>query len=178
MIEKLKEGTTMITLGGGTVLMGNVKAKSEDKPFGIFLTDLEQNPENSTIIAMDSNKAIASYMMGMVRFLEAYVDETTKPEIQKALQGLKNELEPLLGDLATQKPVAPVQSDISLETAKKEYAFKPGDRVVHLAFGAGSVHKVIQTSDIETYEVKYDDSRHILVSFAESLVAENATREA
>jgi hypothetical protein len=96
VIEKLKNGNTLITLGEGTVFTGNVSADESEKPFGIYFSDKESKSENAVIIALPSNKAIASYMMTLVRFLDAYVDENTDPLMLKGLEGLKRDLEPLL----------------------------------------------------------------------------------
>lgn len=96
MIKKIKNGNTLITLGEGTVFTGNVSACESEKPFGIYFSDKESKSENAVIIALPSNKAIASYMMTLVRFLDAYVDENTDEVILKALEGLKRDLEPML----------------------------------------------------------------------------------
>ncbi|WCK57416.1 hypothetical protein PP175_25450 (plasmid) [Aneurinibacillus sp. Ricciae_BoGa-3] len=96
MIEKLKNGNTLITLGEGTVFTGNVSADESEKPFGIYFSDKESKSENAVIIALPSNKAIASYIMTLVRFLDAYVDENTDQIMLKALEGLKGNLEPML----------------------------------------------------------------------------------
>src|SRR5437764_8051877 len=96
MIEKLKNGNTLITLGEGTVFTGNVSADGDEKPFGIYFSDKESKSENAVIIALPSKKAIASYMMTLVRFLDAYVDENTNLLMLKGLEGLKRDLEPLL----------------------------------------------------------------------------------
>lgn len=96
MIEKLKNGNTLITLGEGTVFTGNVSVDETEKPFGIYFSDKESKSENALIIALPSNKAIASYMMAMVRFLDAYVDEDTDQQMIDGLKGLKEMLEPML----------------------------------------------------------------------------------
>lgn len=150
MIEKLKNGNTMITLGEGSVLMGQVSEKDGEKPFGIYITDLEQNPENTTIISLGSNKAIAAYMMAMVGFLESYVDDSSSPEILNALNLLRADLEPMMPKLAVTK-----QAD-SLKPNDREGRFKPGDRVVHMEYGAGTVKKNISNEYAEVYRVDYD----------------------
>ena len=86
----------MITLGEGTVFSGNVSSDENEKPFGIYFTDVEGMSENAVIIALPTTKAIASYMMTLVRFLDAYSDENSDPAILKALEALKRDLEPLL----------------------------------------------------------------------------------
>jgi hypothetical protein len=96
MIEKLKNGNILITLGEGTVFTGNVNADETDKPFGIYFSDKESKSDNAVIIALPSNKAIASYMMTLVRFLDAYVDENTDQQMINAIEGLKKDLEPML----------------------------------------------------------------------------------
>lgn len=96
MIEKLKNGNTLITLGEGTVFTGNVSADENEKPFGIYFSDKESTSENAVILALPTNKAIASYMMTLVRFLDAYVDENTDPQVLEGLEGLKAMLEPML----------------------------------------------------------------------------------
>lgn len=96
MIEKLKNGNTLITLGEGTVFTGNISESEGDKPFGIYFSDKDSKSENAVIIALPSNKAIASYMMTLVRFLEAYVDENTDQRMIMGLQLLKRDLEPML----------------------------------------------------------------------------------
>ena len=96
MIEKLKNGNTLITLGEGSVFIGNVSAEESEKPFGIYISDKENKSENAIIIALPSNNAIASYQMALVRFLEAYVDEDTDQQMIEGIKGLKELLEPML----------------------------------------------------------------------------------
>lgn len=96
MIEKLKNGNTLITLGEGTVFIGNVSADESEKPFGIYISDKENKSENAIIIALPSNKAIASYQMALVRFLEAHVDDDTDQLMLDGIKGLKELLEPML----------------------------------------------------------------------------------
>lgn len=168
MIETLKNGNTMITLGEGTVLTGNVCAGEEQKPFGIYFTDREQNPENSVIIALPSNKAIASYMMAMVRFMDAHIDETTSPEMVKSLVDLKADLEPMLEGLNIMESVKPVQPNAQLKPDEREGRFKPGDRVVHMQYGAGTVKENISNRYAEVYRVSYDNGG--LVDSSEGLL--------
>lgn len=153
MIETLKNGNTMITLGEGTTFTGNVCAGDEQKPFGIYFTDKEQNPENSVIVALPSNKAIASYMMAMVRFLDAHIDETTSPEMVKSLVDLKADLEPMLEGLNITESVQP---KTPLKPNEREGTFKPGDRVVHMQYGVGTVKENISNQFAEVYKVDYD----------------------
>ena len=96
MIEKLKNGNTLITLGEGTVFTGNVSRSDDEKPFGIYFSDRKATSEDAIIVALPSKTAIASYMMTLVRFLDAYVDENTDPVMTKIIEGLKNDLEPML----------------------------------------------------------------------------------
>lgn len=96
MIEKLNNGNTLITLGEGTVFTGNVSSENDEKPFGIYFSDKESKSENAVIIALPSSKAVASYMMTLVRFMDAYVDENTDIQMVKAIESLKKDLEPLL----------------------------------------------------------------------------------
>jgi hypothetical protein len=96
MIDKLLNGNTLITLGEGTVFTGNVSAVEEEKPFGIYFSDKEGKSENAVIVALPNNKAIASYLMTLVRFLDAYVDEDTNKQMIDGIKGLKELLEPML----------------------------------------------------------------------------------
>lgn len=96
MIEKLKNGNTLVTLGEGTVFIGNVGAGENEKPFGIYISDTEGKSENAIIIAIPNNKAVASYMMAMVRFMEAQMDDTTQQEVIDGIKGLKELLEPMM----------------------------------------------------------------------------------
>lgn len=96
MIEKLSNGNTLITLGEGTVFTGNVSDSDEEKPFGIYFSDREGKSDNAVIIALPHNKAVASYMMTLVRFMDAYADEKEDADIAKAIKTLKSELEPLM----------------------------------------------------------------------------------
>ena len=156
MIEKLKNGNTMITLGEGSVLTGNVSEATGEKPFGIYITDVEQNPENTVIIALPSNKAIASYMMSMVRFLDAYVDESTDSEMLDAIKGLKEQLEPMMPTLKGSTSKEPIQPKAPVKPDVKEGRFKPGDRVIHINFGLGTVLENTSTRYAEAYRVNYD----------------------
>lgn len=96
MIEKLKNGNTLITLGEGTVFIGNVSENESEKPFGIYISDKENKSENAIIIALPTNKAIASYMMAVVRFLEAHADENSDQTFIDGIKGLKELLEPMM----------------------------------------------------------------------------------
>lgn len=95
MIEKLRNGNTLITLGEGTVFTGNVKAGENDKPFGVYFSNVESKSEDAVIISLTSNEAIASYMMTLVRFLEAYADENSM-QLKESLENLRKDLEPIL----------------------------------------------------------------------------------
>lgn len=96
MIEKLKNGNILITLGQGTVFTANACADDSEKPFGIYFSDKDSKSENAVIIALPNNKAIASYMMTLVRFMEAYIDKNTDDNLSNVIEKLKNDLEPLL----------------------------------------------------------------------------------
>lgn len=96
MIRKLKNGNTLITLGEGTVYTGNVSEKDSDKPFGIYFTNKKGKSTDAVIIHLPSEKAIASYVMALVRFLEAHVEEGEFEEVFESIQQLKHDLEPML----------------------------------------------------------------------------------
>lgn len=96
MIRKLENGNTLITLGEGTVFTGNAFANDDKKPFGIFFTNkLTFTKEEAVIIQLSSDKAVASYLMSLVRYLEAHTDADMK-EFSVAVQKLKEDLEPFL----------------------------------------------------------------------------------
>lgn len=177
MIEKLKNGNTMITLGEGTVLMGNTSAGKDEKPFGIHITDVEQNPDNTVIIALPSNKAIASYMMAMVRFLDAHVDESTSSEMMESIKGLKEQLEPMMPTLVGTTSKEPVQPKARLKPNEREGTFKPGDRVVHMEYGAGTVKENVSNEYAEVYKVDYDNSFSGMDSSEGLLVWEHNKKE-
>ena len=97
MIEKLKNGNTLITMGEGTVFTGNIHLDKEDKPFGIAFTNEKELSKDSeaVIIQIHNTAGVASYLMAMVRFLEA----TAEPDMTQLLDSielLKKDLEPLL----------------------------------------------------------------------------------
>lgn len=156
MIEQLKNGNTMITLGEGSVLSGMVSGAAGEKPFGIYMTDVEQNPNNTVIIALPSNNAIASYLMSMVRFVEAHSDEETSPEMLEVIKSLKGQLEPMMPTLIGTTSKEPIQPKVQLKPNEREGTFKPGDRVVHMEYGAGTVKENVSNEYAEVYKVEYD----------------------
>lgn len=95
MIQKLDNGNILITLGKGTVFTGNVYAPDEDKPFGIYFTNEKGKSEDVVIINISSQSGVASYIMALIRFLEAQVD-SEETEFKKAVGQLKSHLESLL----------------------------------------------------------------------------------
>lgn len=96
MIEKLSNGNTMITLGMGTVFVGNVHAGKEDeKPFGICFSNEKGITSDAIILQIVNTAGVASYLMAMVRFLEA-TSEPNMKELLESIELLKRDLEPLL----------------------------------------------------------------------------------
>lgn len=95
MIKKLSNGNTLITLGEGTVFTGNVHAHGDDKPFGIYYSNINGKSDDAVIIGLTSNKAIASYVMSLVRFMEAWKDDDDS-DLSKTIKSLKADLEPYL----------------------------------------------------------------------------------
>ncbi|MEX3625455.1 hypothetical protein [Viridibacillus arvi] len=105
MIRKLENGNTLITLGEGTAFTGNIYADDDKKPFGIFFTN-QQTPTiedgAAVIIQLTSDKAIASYLMALTKYLEAHTDTDMK-EFHEAVQKLKKELEPFMPKLQVEE---------------------------------------------------------------------------
>jgi hypothetical protein len=97
LIEKLANGNTLITLGEGTVFVGNVHADKDEKPFGIYFSNEKgtSTSKEAIIMQIHNTAGVASYLMAMVRFLEA----TAEPDMKQLLESielLKRDLEPLL----------------------------------------------------------------------------------
>lgn len=99
MIRKLENGSTLIELGKGTVHVGNIKVKGEEKPFGIaFSNDKNLNKlENLIIFQITSNEAIASYIMALVYLIEELNDheDTQIKEVSEAIESLKKNCHPI-----------------------------------------------------------------------------------
>lgn len=74
LIQKLDKGNILITLGQGTVVIGNVYAPDEDTPFGIYFTNERGKSEDTVIINISNQSGVASYIMALIRFLEAHTD--------------------------------------------------------------------------------------------------------
>lgn len=101
MIERLKSGNRLITLGQGTVFTGNVCADKDEKPFGIYFRNKKGKDEKDedvdwVIVALPDNKAMASYLMAFIRFVEAYVDEDSPQELKDIVKSISKDLQPLL----------------------------------------------------------------------------------
>lgn len=95
MIQKLENGNTLITLGEGTVFTGNVHVNGDDKPFGIYFTNEKGKSADAVIIQITSDKAVASYIMALLRLLEAWEDDK-ESQFTKIVESFKRVLEPML----------------------------------------------------------------------------------
>lgn len=98
MIQKLDNGATLITLGEGTVFTGLAKAVGHDIPIGICFTNQKGeglNPDGSVVIQITNDKAVASYIMALLRLMETW-DEDKGSQFSKIIEDFKSDLEPLL----------------------------------------------------------------------------------
>lgn len=99
MIKKFENGTTVIVLGEGTVFSGNIHVENSKLASGICFTNNQQttgNPnEDSIIIQITNEKAVASYIMALLRVLETWEDDK-ESKFQKIVNDFKKDLEPLL----------------------------------------------------------------------------------
>lgn len=95
MIKKLDNGNTIITLGEGTVFSGNVSTENGQGPFGIYFSNQPEKTDEAVIIHLSGKSGIASYLMGLVRYLEAHSTDDLI-ELHETIEKLKAELEPLL----------------------------------------------------------------------------------
>lgn len=95
MIRKLENGTTLITLGQGTVFAGLARLKENDDPIGICFTNqkTEGDPANdSVVIQIETINAVASYIMALIRLLETW-DDGQSSKFSKIIEGLKADLQ-------------------------------------------------------------------------------------
>lgn len=99
MIER-QDGKTLITLGEGTVFTGMVMSGDDTRPVGIGFSD-PKNPDIGPIIfVMPSNRAVASYLSVLIRFLEGHMTEADKgTEGVAHLLELKEHLAPLMAEV-------------------------------------------------------------------------------
>ena len=95
MIKKLENGNTLITLGEGTIFTGNVHSENEDKPFGIYFSNEKGKSEDAVIIHISGESGVASYLMALIRFLEAHAGSEID-KFNETVKQLKQDLEPLL----------------------------------------------------------------------------------
>ncbi|PAF19728.1 hypothetical protein [Terribacillus saccharophilus] len=95
MIEKLKNGNTLITLGEGTTYIGNVGATDDEKPFGIYFSDKPEQSDKAVIINLPNQKAIASYIMAITQYIEAHTEDDDYT-LKNSIARMKADLEPLL----------------------------------------------------------------------------------
>lgn len=97
MIENLDNGAILITLGEGTVYSGIVE--SNDTPIGIAFTNNkgENKVHDGTVVFMiNTNQAVASYIMAMVNYLEKVNQIEGDKEVSEVLQNLKETLKPMM----------------------------------------------------------------------------------
>jgi len=96
MIKKLDNGNTVITLGEGTVFVGNVHVNDDKIASGIYFSNNREGmTDDGIIIEMSNKKAVASYLMALVRFLETWEDDK-ESQFNKNIEGLKKDLEKYL----------------------------------------------------------------------------------
>lgn len=95
MIRKLDSGETVITLGEGTVFTGNVHANENEKPFGIYFTNEKGKSKDAVIIQITNEKAVASYVMALLRLIEEWEDDKDSKFIS-IVENFKKDLEPML----------------------------------------------------------------------------------
>lgn len=98
MIEKLENGNTLVTLGEGTLYSGLAYTEGEDRPFGIYFSNAKGKSEDAVIIQLHNEKAIASYVMSIVRYVEALAGGESKEHqnLLESIGDIKQLLEPLL----------------------------------------------------------------------------------
>lgn len=105
MIRKLDNGSTVITLGEGTVYSGLVTVEGYDRPFGISFSNQKGeniDPNGTVIFEVQTNEAVASYLMSLVRLLETW-DKNKDSDFSKHVENLKRDLEKFMPMEKTQK---------------------------------------------------------------------------
>lgn len=95
MIKKLENGSTLITLGEGTVYTGNVYVGDSNVASGIYFTNTKGKSDDAVIMQITTEKAVASYLMSLLRLLETWVDDK-ESDLFKVIDGFKEQLNPLL----------------------------------------------------------------------------------
>lgn len=75
MIRKLDNGTTLITLGKGTVNVGIIKPKDSDVANGIGFTTGNEIDAESVVIEINDYKGVASYLLGITKVLATWTDD-------------------------------------------------------------------------------------------------------
>lgn len=95
MIKKLENGNTLIALGKGTVYTGNVYVGDSTVSSGIYYTNVKGKSDGAVIMQITDEKAVASYLMSLLRHLETWVDDEDS-DLYKVVDGFKSVLEPLM----------------------------------------------------------------------------------
>jgi len=95
LIRILENGNTLITLGEGTVFTGNVYVGKDDIASGIYYSNKKGKSDDAVILQITNEKAVASYIMSLVRLLETW-DIDKESHFSKTIEGFKRDLEPLL----------------------------------------------------------------------------------
>lgn len=97
MIRKLENGTTVVTLGEGTVFTGIASTGTDNLPVGICFSNdqgTNPNPEETVVFQITSMAAVASYTFAIVTLMEAWGEKT--PELLEDIKELKEFLIPLM----------------------------------------------------------------------------------
>lgn len=98
MIKKLDNGTTLITLGEGTVFSGIARAGEENTPVGICFTNqkgVNMSPEEAVVIQIYNEQGVASYLMALMNLLDTWTDDKGSA-LAKNIEAIKKDLEKLV----------------------------------------------------------------------------------
>lgn len=97
MIRKLENGTTVVTLGNGTLFTGVATNADGGAPVGIVFSNQQGSnldPKETIVFEITSMAAVASYTFAITTLMEAWGKDT--PEILDEVQELKDFLLPFM----------------------------------------------------------------------------------
>lgn len=83
------ETKTVINLGQGTVDINNVYLDEKGTPCGIQFTQSINSNEESVVIYLPNNQAVAEYMSAALNFLKANSTEKTTPQFLEKVNNLE-----------------------------------------------------------------------------------------
>lgn len=98
MIRKLENGTTIVTLGEGTLFTGVARDSETDTPVGIVFSNQQgSNPnlDETIVFQITSMAAVASYTMAITFLIDAW-SEGESPELTSEIKELQEFLKPLM----------------------------------------------------------------------------------